>query len=67
MLHIVLVASIEINLLEIVNIQTFQLSVSSCKNCYSAEGGLINTNSRSIYQKIKLYREHGIFRKNEKI
>ena len=46
------------------DISTF--SFHPVKTVTSAEGGLITTNSRSIYQKIKLYREHGIFRKTIK-
>ena len=46
------------------DIPTF--SFHPVKTVTSAEGGLITTNSRSIYQKIKLYREHGILEKNKR-
>jgi dTDP-4-amino-4,6-dideoxygalactose transaminase len=46
------------------DISTF--SFHPVKTITSAEGGLITTNSKQIYKKIKLYREHGIFKKKTK-
>ena len=46
------------------DITTF--SFHPVKTITSAEGGLITTNSKNIYKKIKLYRENGIFKTTTK-